>query len=528
MLDSEGRQASNDLRGVPVNPDEATNSDRAPVVRTPLPPGRQVDHEAPGRPDARRGHESPPADRGAQLVARGEGDRAAAESERGPQTSGEADVAAAAVAGHGDATADTAGNPSGRDLASSRGAAASSSPGPARSFAASAESVRVQAEEKPLRPPRPEQIDHLIPASGAEVTLEESRLLVLAAATAEHDEAIWLDAQLAAEHVVAAETAAADTRAADDASEAENGQKAEQGPNAQGGQTTQEGQVAEESREADSAGAREPEQAQDSASQPGIGALADTGRAAIEPALARELASAGSPSGRDGGSPTKMTEPEPLEASARAQSADPAVASTAVSNAASPVASELAAAAASVGEEGAAPAAPSSEVAATVASARESAATGKAATKQAAADAAGAAEASAAQDRTDIASEARSAKASVQADAAEGAQGMAAEVEAGTQRAQSALASAVGAAETHRSDAEAAASEAEAGAQAAQADTEGAAADVAAAFSRKLFRPRSWGEMAESETFAHLEHLRLQGAASSHRDDAGYLIYECG
>ncbi len=47
-------------------------------------------------------------------------------------------------------------------------------------------------------------------------------------------------------------------------------------------------------------------------------------------------------------------------------------------------------------------------------------------------------------------------------------------------------------------------------------------------FSRQLFKPRSWGEMAESETFAHLEHLRIQGAADTHRDDAGFLIYECG
>jgi hypothetical protein len=28
---------------------------------------------------------------------------------------------------------------------------------------------------------------------------------------------------------------------------------------------------------------------------------------------------------------------------------------------------------------------------------------------------------------------------------------------------------------------------------------------------RVLFRERSWGEMAESETYAHLEHLRQLG-----------------
>jgi glyoxylase-like metal-dependent hydrolase (beta-lactamase superfamily II) len=44
-------------------------------------------------------------------------------------------------------------------------------------------------------------------------------------------------------------------------------------------------------------------------------------------------------------------------------------------------------------------------------------------------------------------------------------------------------------------------------------------------FMRRLFRERSWGDMAESETFAHLEHLRLLGqAVSSERD--GLLVYE--
>ena len=48
------------------------------------------------------------------------------------------------------------------------------------------------------------------------------------------------------------------------------------------------------------------------------------------------------------------------------------------------------------------------------------------------------------------------------------------------------------------------------------------------AFSQKLFKPRSWGEMAESETYAHLEHLRIAGAAEVHRDAEGFLIYQTG
>ncbi len=44
------------------------------------------------------------------------------------------------------------------------------------------------------------------------------------------------------------------------------------------------------------------------------------------------------------------------------------------------------------------------------------------------------------------------------------------------------------------------------------------------AFSRELFRPARWGPMAESETYAHLEHLRLAGEAQrSHVD--GRLLY---
>ena len=43
--------------------------------------------------------------------------------------------------------------------------------------------------------------------------------------------------------------------------------------------------------------------------------------------------------------------------------------------------------------------------------------------------------------------------------------------------------------------------------------------------SHHLFKPRSWGPMAESETYAHLEHLRAIGQAES-RDDAGLLLYQ--
>ena len=48
------------------------------------------------------------------------------------------------------------------------------------------------------------------------------------------------------------------------------------------------------------------------------------------------------------------------------------------------------------------------------------------------------------------------------------------------------------------------------------------------AYSRRLFKPRSWGAMAESETYAHLEHLRVAGDAESRRDDQDRLIYETG
>lgn len=47
-------------------------------------------------------------------------------------------------------------------------------------------------------------------------------------------------------------------------------------------------------------------------------------------------------------------------------------------------------------------------------------------------------------------------------------------------------------------------------------------------FSQHLFKPRSWGSMAESETYAHLEHLRHAGQADSHRDKRGVLFYLTG
>ncbi len=48
------------------------------------------------------------------------------------------------------------------------------------------------------------------------------------------------------------------------------------------------------------------------------------------------------------------------------------------------------------------------------------------------------------------------------------------------------------------------------------------------AFSQRLFQPRSWGAMAESETYAHLEHLRIAGEAERHRDADGMYVYETG
>ena len=46
------------------------------------------------------------------------------------------------------------------------------------------------------------------------------------------------------------------------------------------------------------------------------------------------------------------------------------------------------------------------------------------------------------------------------------------------------------------------------------------------AFMKRLFRERSWGDMAESETYAHLEHLRLEGKAEAYRNEDRRLVYE--
>jgi glyoxylase-like metal-dependent hydrolase (beta-lactamase superfamily II) len=43
-------------------------------------------------------------------------------------------------------------------------------------------------------------------------------------------------------------------------------------------------------------------------------------------------------------------------------------------------------------------------------------------------------------------------------------------------------------------------------------------------YSQKLFKPTSWGPMADSETYAHLEHLRHQGLARR-RHAGGQLLY---
>ena len=42
--------------------------------------------------------------------------------------------------------------------------------------------------------------------------------------------------------------------------------------------------------------------------------------------------------------------------------------------------------------------------------------------------------------------------------------------------------------------------------------------------SKHLFRQRSWGPMADSETYAHLEHLRLAGEATRREED-GRMLY---
>lgn len=45
------------------------------------------------------------------------------------------------------------------------------------------------------------------------------------------------------------------------------------------------------------------------------------------------------------------------------------------------------------------------------------------------------------------------------------------------------------------------------------------------AWMKVLFKERSWGEMAASETYAHLEHLRVTGEATARRDDTGVLHF---
>jgi glyoxylase-like metal-dependent hydrolase (beta-lactamase superfamily II) len=46
------------------------------------------------------------------------------------------------------------------------------------------------------------------------------------------------------------------------------------------------------------------------------------------------------------------------------------------------------------------------------------------------------------------------------------------------------------------------------------------------AFTQRLFKKRSWGTMADSETYAHLEHLRILGQAESRMDPSGKLIFD--
>jgi len=48
------------------------------------------------------------------------------------------------------------------------------------------------------------------------------------------------------------------------------------------------------------------------------------------------------------------------------------------------------------------------------------------------------------------------------------------------------------------------------------------------AFTRRLFKQRSWGPMADSETYAHLEHLRILGDAERSSDGNGHYIYAAG
>ncbi len=45
-------------------------------------------------------------------------------------------------------------------------------------------------------------------------------------------------------------------------------------------------------------------------------------------------------------------------------------------------------------------------------------------------------------------------------------------------------------------------------------------------FMKRMFKERSWGDMAESEAYAHLEHLRMEGKAEAHRNEQGRLVYD--
>jgi glyoxylase-like metal-dependent hydrolase (beta-lactamase superfamily II) len=47
-------------------------------------------------------------------------------------------------------------------------------------------------------------------------------------------------------------------------------------------------------------------------------------------------------------------------------------------------------------------------------------------------------------------------------------------------------------------------------------------------YSQHLFRPRSWGAMAESETYAHLEHMRIAGRAERQIRADGTYLYASG
>ena len=53
----------------------------------------------------------------------------------------------------------------------------------------------------------------------------------------------------------------------------------------------------------------------------------------------------------------------------------------------------------------------------------------------------------------------------------------------------------------------------------------GSPATVQALHPSSLFKPRSWGSMAESETYAHLEHLRIAGGAERHVEKDGTYLY---